>query len=261
MDERGEFRLVNLAEILLGEYVVRTVDEDPGLPGLARSIAADGLMNPLTLEERPEGLVLVSGHRRYSACLMARLAEVPCRVYPAGQAKMIRMAFVENHHRKDVTPLEQAHRIGQVLDAGTMTVEEVAETFGRRVEWVEEQLAMLEWPGDVQEAVHLRQVSVAAGQHLAKIQDDSYRIFLVRMAVENGCTERTAISWVAGWRASVPAEQVAAAGAAAGPERPGAIIPLQICLACHQPREPSALAVAYLCVPCVVALREGRPVG
>src|SRR4030042_459112 len=153
MDERGEFRLVNLAEILLGEDVGRTVDEDPGLPGLARSIAADGLMKPLTLEERPEGLVLVSGHRRYSACLMARLAEVPCRVYPAGQAKMIRMAFVENHHRKDVTPLEQAHRIGQVLDAGTMTVEEVAETFGRRVGWGGGQLAMVAWPGGVQEEV------------------------------------------------------------------------------------------------------------
>ena len=253
--------VVPLASILLGDYEVRTPESDPGLEELAASIAAVGLINPMTVEERPEGLYLVAGHRRYSACVLARIAEVPVCVRGADAGMSRRVSFAENYHRRDVTPMEQAAVMSDVLSSGEMTIEEVAGTFRRSVEWVRDQVALLEMPDDVQAALHRRQLSVAAGRQLAKISDDEYRGFLLKTGIENGLTERTAQMWVASWQAMVPVSATANLSAnpeGAGPPRPAM---LAICMACHDQFPPDGMCMVPVCPGCVAVLRERGLVG
>ena len=141
-----------------------------------------------------------------------------------------------------------------------MTLEEVCEVFDRSMEWVGEQMAMMEWPADVQELVHRRLVAPVAGRYLARIEDDAYREFLLRQAAESGCTERVAQAWLLGWRSMMPVEQVAQEPVASptGPARP--VVPRSVCLGCKEGYAPDGLAMVWLCPGCLTALQGGAVV-
>ena len=247
---------VPLATIVVGDYEVRTAESDPELPALAESIRNDGLLVALGVVEKGDGLHLVHGHRRYSACIMARVSSVRVDVLEGDKAGLERASIIENYHRRDISAMERAAQIAAVVENGTMKVDELAEVFHRSVEWVNDQIAMMAWPGDVQGAVHRGQLSVGAAEHLAKIRDDSYRGFLVMQAVESGCTARTAQSWLAGWRAMLPVETVAAQTVSGGDGGAPRQAPQSMCVKCKGMMSPEGLVPVYVCPRCVVALRE-----
>lgn len=251
---------VPLAAILVGDYEVRSAEDDPDLPALADSIRRHGLLQAMGVVEKADGLHLVHGHRRYSACIMARLSHVRVDVLEGDDATMERASIIENYHRKDVTPMERAAQIAGAIESGAMGIEELAETFGRSVDWVREQVAMMSWPGDVQDLVHRRVLSPSAARHLAQVTDDAYRGFLLGHAVEGGCTERTAVAYLMGWRMQQPAEQVVLTPQVEqqGPPRP--VLPKSLCMGCHEAFAPDGMAIAYLCPGCVVALQTGGKV-
>lgn len=252
-----ETKTVALAEILVGEYEVRGAQDDPELPALAESIRREGLLQALGVVQRDDGLHLVHGHRRYSACILARLSHVRVDVLEGDNATMERASIIENYHRKDVTPMERATQISKAVDSGAMSVEELAGTFHRSIDWVHEQMAMLTWPLDVQELVHQRVLSPSAAKHLAKVSDDTYRAFLLGHAVDGGCSERTALSYLMGFQQQVPAEAVVLTPPAEsqGPPRP--VLPKSLCMGCHDAFPPDGMAIAYLCPGCVVNLQTG----
>jgi len=249
-------KVVPLSSILLGEYEVRSVEDDPGLVELAASIVAVGLINPMTVEERPEGLYLVAGHRRYSACVLARIGEVPVCVRDPSVPISLQVSFAENFHRRDVTPMEQAQRMSEVLQVGAMDMGQIAATFRRSVDWVRDQLSLLDFPPDVQAAIHARVLSVAAGRQLARITDNEYRGFLVKQGIEGGLTERTAIMWVAGWQAMCPVEATAGLVANPAPAAPGYHPPQAMCMGCHETFSPDGMVPVFVCPGCCAVLRE-----
>lgn len=256
-----EMRMVALSEILVGDYEVRTPESDPDLVGLADSISRVGLLCPLGLEQRLDGLHLVHGHRRYSACVLCRLVRVPALIAPEGQSRSREASFAENFHRRDLSPLEQASEIADVLEKGVMTVAEVAAVFHRSVEWVRDQVAMLAWPGDILEVIQARQISVAAASVLAKIEEEAYRRFLVRNGIDNGVTEATARIWLQGWRMMQPATEVVGQEAVAAPGGPRVIPPMSLCMCCRQETRPDGLCVVYICPGCLQVIQRMQSEG
>lgn len=250
-------RVVPLATILVGGYEVRSLEADPEIQDLAASIAAQGLLEPLLLRVTDEGLLLMAGHRRYQACILAHLVEVPVHVFECSDAESVGISFSENFHRRDVTPMEQAARIREVIEAGAMTVEQVAGTFRRSVEWVNDQLAMMAWPGNVQAGVHAGQISATAARELVRISDPVYRDSLLAQAISNGVTAATVRQWVWGWQAMVPLETlgtVEAAAAGSPAVRPAAV---SLCIGCHGTMSPEGMVPVYLCPGCTATLRSG----
>jgi len=249
-DSQGR-ELVGLLEIEAGPNAVRIEDADETLHELAASIREVGLINAIGVEERDGQLVVVHGHRRYAACKMAGVAEIPIVRLQGERSDLMRMIFDENYHRKDPSPIEQAKAIAERLEAGDITEEQVAHTFNRSVQWVRDQVKILSWPMDVLEAVHTGQLNRAAGAALAQITDEAYRVFLVRNAVEGGASGRTCEAWLAGWRASVPPSE--AIELEPEQNRPGAPAPTPMapCLCCGEPSTYDRLSNVLVCVDCV----------
>lgn len=249
--------VVPLAEIVVGDYEVRAAETDPEIQALADSIRREGLLVAMGCVRRDGQLRLVHGHRRYTACVLARVTPVRVDVLEGDDAAMERASIIENYHRKDVSPIERAAQICAVLEGGTMTVEELAAVFDRSVDWVRDQAAMMAWPDDVRDAVHSRVLSAGAGNQLARIVDGAYRGFLIAQAVESGCTERTAQGWLAGWRAMLPAEQVVQQVPA--PAEPGhaPVVPQAMCAGCRGMVRPDGLVPVFVCPACAVRLRQG----
>lgn len=248
---------LNLSEILVGEHDVRSVEEDPELVDLANSIAQVGLINPLTVELREGRYHLAAGHRRYAACVIARVVRVKVEVRHGGVAEAKEISFAENFHRKDITVLEEAIAIRDVLESGSMTVDGVARVFHRSVDWVKQQLGILGWPDDVLAVLRSRGLSVSALSNLAKVEDDANRRFLLDAAVANGASEATTAIWLQGWRANRPVEalsQETASPAGGGHE---VRVPMSLCMACRREVRPDGLVMVYVCLECSQMIRSG----
>ena len=216
---------INIARIKVGEHEKRLDYDQVQLGHLAASIRSLGLINPICVVPDDEGYIVTAGHRRLAACKLCGMVEVPCTVWSKKDGKDIETAFAENYFREDISPIEQAAAIADVVRSNKMTLQEVAAMMRRTVHWVSAQIALTNWPEDVQEAVHMKIVSVAAASNIAVVTDDTYRNFLLRQACEGGATARTTAAWLQAFRAMQPAEQAVKAepvpaGQPAVPEAP-----------------------------------------
>jgi ParB/RepB/Spo0J family partition protein len=127
----------------------KTFDPDE-LAELAESIAVNGLLQNLVVRDGPEGgFILVAGERRFRAIglLIANgrwSAPLPCRIIEADDGAHVALALLENLHRQDVAPLEEADAFAQLqaINKEVWTAQAIAERIGRTTRYVYQRLAM-----------------------------------------------------------------------------------------------------------------------
>jgi len=251
-----EIRNIPIGEIRVGEHEQRLDAEDPDNIELAASIRRIGIINPLLVVDVGGDLHLIAGHRRLVAARMAGKETVPCLVRPSEKAVDTEVTFAENFFRKDLSPIELACALKDCLDGKIMAIKELAAGFHRTEHWVHSMIAIAEWPGEVQEAIHNGGLSVSAAGNLACVTDDSYRAFLVRNGIEQGATARTTAAWLQAWRAMQPPEvAVTAEPVPAGPAAV-ALVPQGPCLCCGQVLPVNMMSHVPVCGPCVQVIRQ-----
>jgi ParB family chromosome partitioning protein len=125
-------------------------DED-SLKDLANSIKEIGILQPLLVREvGPGKYQLIAGERRWRAAQKAKLTEVPVVVREIDQLGSVEQALVENLHRQDLTPLEEASAYQQLADDFSLTHEQVAKRVGKSRAAVTNALRLLTLPAAVQ---------------------------------------------------------------------------------------------------------------
>lgn len=199
--------------------------------------------------------MVVAGHRRFEACSRAGLEEIPCQIAKGDDAAMAEITFAENFFRADLSSVEQAVAIAKQYESGDMTVEQLAAGFRRSVDWIKRQVSITQWPDDILEAMHSGKLSAAAASSLAQVDDDSYRTFLLRNAVENGVTAQTTSGWLQAYRASLPGEVAEVLdGEAEGPPLAPAA-PQGVCMCCGTVNRVDAMSHVPLCPLCIAYIR------
>ena len=124
------------------------------LAELAASIRALGLLQPLLVRPRPAGgYELIAGERRYRAAQQAGLTEVPVIAVETDDHGSLERALVENIHRENLNPIEEASAYKQLLDEGGLTQEELASRVGRNRVTITNSLRLLDLPADLQRLV------------------------------------------------------------------------------------------------------------
>jgi len=104
------------------------------LSELAQSIEQNGLLEPLIVTEREKRFMIIAGERRFRACKLAGLAQVPVRVIEADDQKVAELALLENLQREDLNLIEEARGYQNLMDLG-LTMEEVARKMGFQQTW------------------------------------------------------------------------------------------------------------------------------
>jgi ParB family transcriptional regulator, chromosome partitioning protein len=150
----------------------RTEFDDEALDALAASIKAVGVLQPVVVRQRPDGgYELVVGERRWRAARRAGLERIPAVVREAGEEDMLRDALIENLHREDLNPLEEAAAYRQLLDDIGMTHEELAERVGRSRAAITNALRLLGLAPTVQQRIASGSLTAAHGRSLAGLVD------------------------------------------------------------------------------------------
>ena len=129
----------------------KTFDEQT-LGELAASIAEHGLLQPIAV--RPQGLgryLIVAGERRWRACRMAGLSEVPVIVKEVSDEQAMELALVENLQREDLDPVEEAAGIRELMTRCNLTQEQAAQKLGKSRSALANSLRLLNLPESVLE--------------------------------------------------------------------------------------------------------------
>ena len=121
--------------------------------------------------------------------------------------------------------------------------------------WVIQMVNMLSWPDDVLQSIHAGWLSISAGSNLALINDDTYRDFLLRNAMEGGVSARTTAAWLQAWRSLVPQE--VAVTREPGPADAASVpaIPQAPCYICGRAHRTDELAHIPVCLECCGVVR------
>ena len=239
-----------------GEHEQRFAYDDEEQAELTRSIRLEGILQPLIVRPRGDRYLLVDGHRRYQAAQALGLPTLPCEIHGGDQASARRIALITNILRKNPTPIELAVAITKAVEQGLQSEQEIAHALGRSVDWVKRQVALLQWPDDVLQAIHHGQLSLAAASNLAQVDDDQYRAFLLEHAVTGGATARTTAAWLAQYQASQPMTQAVTAPPLDGRSAPPAQVPTAPCLCCGQVKRTDELSHVPLCPGCITRVRR-----
>ena len=120
----------------------RLFDQD-GLRELSESIAAYGILQPLTVRAQNGGYELVAGERRWRAARMAGLRQVPCLLARVDEEDAALLALIENLQRRDLDYMEEASAIARLLRRYGLSQQQAAEKLGRSQSAVANKLRLL----------------------------------------------------------------------------------------------------------------------
>ena len=176
-EDGGGSVTLNISEIEPNRSQPRKEFDEKALSELAESISKHGLLQPLLV--RPltlGGYQFVAGERRYRACQMAGLKDIPVIIRELGDTETMELALIENLQREDLTPLEEAEGYNVLMTEHGFTQDEVAQSVGKSRPAVANALRLLKLPNSI--ADYLKEGKISAGHARALLSLDNEKDML-----------------------------------------------------------------------------------
>src|ERR1700744_1281006 len=152
----------------------RTFDESK-LAELAESLRSQGLIQPITVRPNSEGYEIVAGARRFRAAHLAKREEVPVRIVQLSDEQAIEWQLIENSHRVDVHPYEEAQGFQQLLDLPGYDVAPLPGKTGKDESLIYTRLALLQLIPEVAEAFQEERITASHANLIARLPQDSQK--------------------------------------------------------------------------------------
>ncbi|MBQ3438665.1 MAG: ParB/RepB/Spo0J family partition protein [Bacteroidales bacterium] len=160
------------------------------LQELAESIRTFGLIQPVTVRKRGGKYQIISGERRYRACIIAGMDMIPAYIRDANDQGMLEMAIVENIQRENLDPIEVAMSYRRLMEECRLTQEQMADRVGKKRASVANQLRLLKLPAKVQHDLKVGLVSVGHAKVLLGVEDPKVQEMLCDLIVRKGLSVR-----------------------------------------------------------------------
>lgn len=188
----------HFAELPVGSITVnprqpREHFDEQALSELAESIGIVGLLQPIVVRKAPSGehdYELIMGERRWRASQMAGLDVIPAIVRDTGDNDLLRDALMENLHRQQLNPLEEAAAYQQLLQDFGATHEQLAGRIGRSRPHITNTLRLLNLPPAVQRRVAAGVLSAGHARALLSLDSVEAQEHLAQRIVQEGLSVR-----------------------------------------------------------------------
>lgn len=157
----------------LGRWIgVEDIETNPDQPRtnvgdlteLTRSIEKRGILEPLLVRPLGDGRFrIIAGERRFRAAMEAGLTEVPCIELDVADNEVVEIALIENLHRRDLHPFEEADGYASLVSRHAYTQQQIAEAVGKSRVSITEALSLLDIPEEIRDEcrradIHARSV-------------------------------------------------------------------------------------------------------
>lgn len=168
----------------------RTRFADADLDELARSIRANGVVQPIVVRPNGGRYQIVAGERRWRAAQRAELRRIPAHIREVSDEKLLELALVENIQRQELNPIEEANAYRNLIENVGLTQESLAERVGKDRTVITTSLRLLRLSGDIQREIEEGLLSAGHGRALLMIDDARERRAVANAAIDNGWSVR-----------------------------------------------------------------------
>ncbi len=195
--ERGEessiYRELPLASISPNSNQPRKAFDEEGLNALSASIAAIGVLQPILVRTTSENSYeIIAGERRFRAAKRAGLDRIPALVQSADELSSLERAVVENLHRQDLNPLEEASAYQQLIEDFGLTHETLALRMGKSRVSITNSLRILQLPPSILSMIAQGLISAGHARALLGSPDRGFQERLARRIADEGLSVRVA---------------------------------------------------------------------
>ncbi len=157
---------------------------------LKRSIAQDGILQPVVVRPAESGYELIAGERRWRAATELGLEVIPVIIRQADDERALELALVENIQREDLNPIDRAVAYRQLMTRFAVTQEEAAARVGQERSTVANTVRLLELPDEVQQMVRDGALSMGHARALLALKDAAAITAAAKRVVEEGLSVR-----------------------------------------------------------------------
>ncbi len=194
--ERGEessiYRELPLAAISPNSNQPRKAFDEESLNALSASIAAIGVLQPILVRAVSEdSYEIIAGERRFRAAKRAGLDRIPALVHNADELSSLERAVVENLHRQDLNPLEEASAYQQLIEDFGLTHETLALRMGKSRVSITNSLRILQLPPSILSMIAQGLISAGHARALLGSPDRIFQESLARKIVEESLSVRS----------------------------------------------------------------------
>lgn len=184
-NDNGGSVLVNINDIEPNRNQPRKDFDEDALNELAESIATHGLIQPIVVRPNLDGTyMIIAGERRWRACRIANLNEVPVIIKETDDKTLMEIALIENLQREDLNAVEEALGYKALIEDFSLTQEEVAKRMGKSRSAVTNALRLLGLKPAELEALRIGSISAGHARALLSVEDEELRVKMLYAAVE-----------------------------------------------------------------------------
>lgn len=158
--------------------------EDSQLEDLARSIKANGIVQPIVVRKKNGRYQIIAGERRWRATQRAGIRKIPAVVKDIPDDKLLELALVENIQRQELNAIEEANAYRKLIDYVGLTQEMVADRVGKDRTLIATSIRLLKLPNDVQKHIVEGKLSAGHGRALLMTDDPKVQRIVANSAVD-----------------------------------------------------------------------------
>ena len=183
---------IPIADITPNPHQPRVHFDEESLSELTASVQQIGVLQPVLVRpsQSGTGYELIAGERRWRAAGRAGLSTIPALVRRTDDLAVVEQALVENLHRADLTPLEEAAAFQQLIDDFELTHEQIADRVGKSRSAITNTLRLLGLPPTIQHLLADGKLTAGHARALLATPDRALQEQLARQAVDEGWSVR-----------------------------------------------------------------------
>ena len=184
---------IPLLNILPNRYQPRTEFAESDLAQLAESIKQNGVLQPVLLRRKGDGLYeLIAGERRFRAARLAGLLTIPAIIRNSSDEQAMELALVENLQRQDLNPMEAARAYHRLIHEFGFTQETVAQRIGKDRSSIANIARLVNLPSEIQHLVETGALTTGHAKVILGLNQLEAQLKLARQIIEGQLTVRDA---------------------------------------------------------------------
>lgn len=169
--EQREVRNIPISNIKPNPFQPRKVFKDEELKELADSIKENGVLQPITVRRVGEYFEIVTGERRYRACKILGLKDIPAIIKNISNDKMVEWALIENVQRENLNVVEEAEAYRELAEKFNLTHEDISKKVGKSRAHITNILRVLELEDFIKDLLKNNRISFGHAKVLLSIKE------------------------------------------------------------------------------------------
>lgn len=182
--------LVDVQEVKESHLQPRIDMSEEKLQELTESVKQRGFLQPIIVRRKEGHFEVVAGHRRFEVARRLKLEEIPAIIKDFTDKESLETGIIENLHRHDLNPLEQALAFKRLMDEFGYSLEEISGFLGKEKTTISNILRLLKLPRVIQEALQAEKITEGHGRALLGIEDPKKQMLIFERLLEDKISVR-----------------------------------------------------------------------